>query len=57
MVLPGGYVGVGARVLDSVIQGRIEDGANVRGVVVAHDGVVGRGEVVTDRGVPNVEGT
>lgn len=57
VVLPGGYVGVGARVLDSVIQGRIEDGANVRGVVVAHDGVVGRGEVVTDRGVPNVEGT
>lgn len=56
VLLAGGYVGAGARVVDSVVQGRIEDGAHVRGVVVAHDGVVGPGDIVTDRGVPKIEG-
>jgi len=56
VILPGGFVGGGARVVDSVVQGRIEDGATVRRVVVAHDGVVGRGEVLADCGIPSVEG-
>lgn len=57
VLLPGARIETGASVLDSIIQGVVGVDATVRGVIVARDGVVARGESIADRGVPPVEGS
>jgi len=53
VLLPGAVVGDGAQVADSVVMGRIGDGADMRDSVLGADGVVGPGERVTGEKRPD----
>jgi len=57
VLLAGAHIGAGSHVVDSIVQGRVGANASLRGVIVAHDGVVADGEQLADQGVPRVEGT
>jgi len=57
VMLAGAHIGAGSCVVDSIVQGRVGANASLRGVIVAHDGVVADGEQLADQGVPRVEGT
>ena len=56
VLLAGARVESGARIIDSIVEGRVGSNASLRNVIVAGDGLVADGERVEDRGVPRVEG-